>query len=124
MNGLAKYLVGVGALCIAPTQVLAQGGGCIVDQNGRVICAQADANCAANQRREIVCTTPGGGMMPDQRGEFLCGPGYCVTDQRGDVFCSNQPRGAAMVDQTGNAVCSGSCVPGTKEACVRPASKQ
>jgi hypothetical protein len=63
-------------------------------------------------------------MMNDLYGELLCGPGYCVRDQRGEVFCSSQPRGAAMVDQTGNAVCSVSCVPGTKEACVRPASKQ
>jgi hypothetical protein len=111
------------ALCNAPLQLFAQGAGCVMDQSGRVLCGPPDANCAANQRGEVFCTTPGGGMMPDQLGELLCGPGYCVRDQRGDVYCSNQPRGGAMMDQQGNAVCSGTCIRGTTQACVRPAAK-
>lgn len=120
MNGYAKLLVCVGALCFASTQVLAQGSGCIRLKNGTVICAQPDTSCAANQRGEIVCTTPGGGMMNSPNGEQLCGPGSCVRDQRGHVFCSSQPRGGATLDQNGNAVCTGGCVPGAKEACVMP----
>lgn len=111
------------ALCNAPLQLFAQGAGCVMDQSGRVLCGPPDANCAANQRGEVFCTTPGGGLMPDQLGELLCGPGYCVRDQRGDVYCSNQPRGGAMIDQQGNAVCSGTCIRGTTQACVRPAAK-
>ena len=119
MNRLARFLVGAAVLWIAPTLVLAQGG-CVTDQNGKVICRQPDSTCAANQRGDVVCTKPGGGMMNDQYGEQLCGPGYCVKDQRGNVLCSSHPRGGPTVDQSGKAVCAGSCVPGTKEACVRP----
>jgi hypothetical protein len=119
MNKLAKFLVGVAALWIAPTLVVAQGG-CVTDQNGKVVCGQPDSTCAANLRGELVCTKPGGGMMNDQNGEQLCGPGYCVREPLGNVLCSSQPRGGATVDQSGKAVCAGGCVPGTKEACVRP----
>jgi hypothetical protein len=119
MNELARFLVGVAALWIAPTLVLAQGG-CVADRSGNVVCGQPDSTCAANQRGEVVCTKPGGGMMNDQYGEQLCGPGYWVRDQRGNVLCSSQPRGGATVDQNGEAVYAGGCVPGAKEQCVRP----
>ena len=119
MNRLARFLVGVAVLWITPTLVVAQGG-CVVDQNGKVVCGRPDSTCAGNQRGDVVCTKPGGGMMNDQYGEQLCGPGYCVKDQRGNVVCSIQPRGGATVDQSGKALCAGGCVPGTKEACVRP----
>jgi len=119
MIRFARFLVGAGALWIAPTLVLAQGG-CVGVRNGKVVCGQPDSTCAANQRGEVVCTKPGGGMMNDQYGEQLCGLGYCVKDQRGNVLCSSHARGGATVDQSGNAVCAGGCVPGTKEACVRP----
>lgn len=120
MNRPLNWVCLACAFFVAATQVLAQGGGCVTDQSGKVVCGQPDASCASNQRGEILCTTPGGGMVPDQYGELLCGPGYCVRNQRGDVYCSNEPRGAAMVDQNGNAVCSGTCVRGTRQACVRP----
>jgi len=119
INRLVRLLASVAALCFAPTLVLAQGG-CVTDQDGKVICGRPDSTCATNQRGEVVCTKSGGGMMNDQYGEQLCGPGYCVKDQRGNVLCSSQPRGGAMVDQSGKALCAGGCVPGTKEACVRP----
>jgi len=120
MKRLAGFLVGVAVLWIVATLVFAQG--CVADRNGNVVCGQPDSNCAANQRGEVVCTKPGGGMTADQYGEQLCGPGTCVRDQRGVVYCSSQPRGGASVDQDGKAVCAGGCVPGSKEQCVRPSS--
>ena len=128
MNGLAKFLVGIVLLCATTSQVFAQTA-CVPDRpgqnrNGKIICGQTDSGCATNRRGEIVCTTPGGGMKNDLYGELLCGPGYCVTDQRENILCSGLPGGAASLDQTGNAVCSGGCVPATKEACIRPVSKQ
>ena len=60
-------------------------------------------------------------MKNDPYGELLCGPGGCVTDQRGNILCSSQPRGAAMVDPQGIAVCTGGCVPANVNACIRPA---
>src|ERR1035437_9321088 len=98
MNNFIKFLVGIVLLCVATSQVLAQTG-CIADRNGKLVCGQPDSSCAANRRGEIVCTTPGGGMRNDPYGELLCGPGDCVTDQRGDAFCSSLARGAASLDQ-------------------------
>ena len=122
MNRLAKFLIGTGLLCLVSVQTFAQSG-CVADRNGKVICGQPDSSCAANRLGEIVCTTPGGGMRNDPYGELLCGPGYCVTDQRGDAFCSSLARGAAALDQTGHAVCARGCIPATAEACIRPAAK-
>lgn len=129
MNGHAKFLAGIVLLCVATSQVFAQTG-CVPDRpgqnrNGKIICgqSQSDSGCATNRSGELVCTTPGGGMKNDLYGELLCGPGNCVTDQRNNILCSGQPSGAASLDQTGNAVCSGGCVPATKEACIRPVSK-
>ena len=119
MNKLLRCAFVLAALCVAPIPALAQG--CMADQNGKVVCGPPDSSCAPNQRGEILCTTSGGGMMADQYGEQLCGPGYCVRDQSGKVFCSSEPRGGASVNQDGQAVCTGGCVPGRKEACVRPA---
>ena len=119
MNRFARFPVGVAVLWIVPTLALAQA----TEHLSLLIphtAAQPDSTCAANQRGDVVCTKPGGGMMSDQYGEQLCGPGYCVKDQRGNVLCSRQPRGGATVDQSGKAVCAGGCVPGTKEACARP----
>ena len=42
MNRPARFLVGVGVLWIAPTLVLAKGG-CVTDQNGKVVCGQPDS---------------------------------------------------------------------------------
>ena len=86
MNRPLNWVCLAGAFFVAATQVLAQGGGCVTDQSGKVVCGQPYASCASNQRGEILCTSPGGGMMPDQYGELLCGPGYCVREQRGDVL--------------------------------------
>ena len=94
--------------------------GCVSGASGKVFCGQPDSSCAVNRQGEVVCTSPGGGMRNDTYGELLCGPGYCVTDQQGNALCSSVPKGAAMVDQTGKAVCSGGCVPATKDACVQP----
>src|SRR5258708_35015434 len=97
------------ALCNAPLQLFAQGAGCVMDQSGMVLCGPPDSNCAANQRGEVFCTTLGGRLMPDQLRDLLCGPGYCLRDQRLDVYCSNQPRCGAIVTQRGDAVSAGPC---------------
>ena len=96
MNSVARFLVSVAVLWIAPGLAIAQSG-CVTDQTGKVLCGPPDSTCAANQRGDVVCTSPGGGMMSDPHGEQLCGPDYCVRDQRGNVCCSSPPRGGAAV---------------------------
>jgi hypothetical protein len=122
MNHPAKFLLGISLLWIVSLNAFAQSG-CVADRGGKIFCGQPDSSCAANRLGEIACTTPGGGMRNDQYGELLCGPGYCVTDQRGNAFCSSRARGAAALDQSGNAVCSGECIPATAEACIRPGAR-
>lgn len=119
MNWSTRFLIVVAVIWTVPTLTRAQNG-CITDQNGKAICGQPDSLCAANQRGEIRCTKPGGGMQTDQYGEQLCGPGFCVRDQHGNILCSSQSRGGAIVDQSGKAFCTGGCVPGTLDTCITP----
>jgi hypothetical protein len=95
-------------------------GGCIPARDGRLVCPQPDSACMSDPDGNVLCSTPGGGIEFDRYGKPACGPGYCTKDQRGDIFCSSAPRGAAATDQNGNAVCAGSCVRAKIEACVRP----
>ena len=123
MNAIARLLIPAVAACVLTAPVEAQNAGCIADRSGKVICGPPDSSCALDRHGEVVCTKPGGGMMNDRYGELLCAPGGCVTDQRGDILCSSQPRGGAMLDQEGKAVCTGGCVPASAAACIRPTAR-
>ena len=94
--------------------------GCATARDGRLVCPQPDARCVAIRHGEVMCSTPGGGIVFNRYGEPVCGAGYCITDRRGDVFCSNTARGAAAVDRFGNAVCAVACQPAKTQACVKP----
>ena len=56
----------------------------------------------------------------DQYGQLVCGPGYCVKDLHGDIYCSSAARGAASVDISGNPVCSDNCMRASTSLCVKP----
>ena len=105
-------------LCGLPTQ--ANDRTCTPDREGKMVCPEPDASCKADRTGEIICSTAGGGIELNRYGDPVCGPGYCAKDLRGDIFCSNQARGAASVDRYGNAVCAGECVAAKPEACVKP----
>ncbi len=93
---------------------------CTRTQDGSVVCGAADTVCKTDRRGEVFCSTPGGGLLFDRLGAAQCGPGHCVRDQRGEVWCSATPRGGAATDRNGRAHCTDSCVRATVAACVRP----
>jgi len=98
---------------------LAQNQACARTQNGQVVCGAADSICIADRRGDVICSTPGGGILLDRNGVAMCGPGYCVADQRGETWCSGTPRGGAATDSSGRAHCTDECVRGSNAACVR-----
>jgi hypothetical protein len=75
-----------------------------------------------------ICSTPsdhtpqltGGGAEKDLIGQVMCGPGKCVSNLIGIVYCSSIPGGGATTDLFGQAVCVGGCVLGTAEYCKNP----
>lgn len=113
---LFSLLVILGSYGIA----CAQASECMSARDGTTVCPKPDARCKLNRYGDVVCSTPGGGIEADRYGDLLCGPGYCVKDRRGDVFCSSAPRGAAAMDRYGNATCAEACVPANNGACVVP----
>ena len=96
------------------------GSACISMRDGTTVCPKPDSQCKLNRYGDLICSTPGGGIEADRYGDLVCGPGYCVKDQRGEVFCSSAPRGASAVDLYGNASCSVACVPAASSLCVVP----
>jgi hypothetical protein len=94
------------------------GTGCVTTRDGSTVCPKPDSQCKVNRYGDVICSTPGGGIEADRYGDLACGPGYCVKDQRGDIFCSSAARGAAAVDRYGNATCSEACVKAASASCV------
>lgn len=95
---------------------------CVPDRQGKLVCPPPDGRCLADRYGAVACSTSGGGIAPDRYGELVCGPGYCTKNRRGEVLCSNSPRGAAALDRYGDATCTDECVPARAEACSRPKS--
>ncbi|MDR2991905.1 MAG: hypothetical protein LBU72_08300 [Burkholderiaceae bacterium] len=69
---------------------------------------------------KTLCSPIDGGIEIDINGKLQCGPGYCIRDLKGKVFCSTTPKGAASVDINGKPVCTGSCTPGQNRLCLTP----
>ena len=89
------------------------------DRYGRMVCPAPDSTCIADRYGDIVLH-PGGGIVRTVMAIRPADPATAPRDQRGDVFCSSSPRGAASTDRYGNAVCAGNCVQARPQACVRP----
>ena len=100
------------------------GAACVTARDGSTVCPQADAQCRQNRYGDVICSTPGGGIEINNYGDALCGPGNCVKDSHGEIFCSTQSRGAAALDRYGKAVCSDSCVKAQTASCVVPKAAQ
>jgi hypothetical protein len=79
--------------------------------------AFAQGGCTQDALGRVICAPPGGGAQTDSLGRVLCGPGQCVVDALGRVYCSSQPSGGAAVDALGRPVCVGGCVPGSSSYC-------
>jgi hypothetical protein len=94
--------------------------GCVRNVSGEVICASPGGSCMQNIYGQVLCSKPGGGIIKNGTGEILCGPGKCVRDGIGDVYCSSEPEGGAALNGLGQAVCVGGCVKGSASYCETP----
>jgi hypothetical protein len=80
----------------------------------------AQGRCVQNAIGQVICAPPGGGVQVNSIGQVLCGPGQCVIDSIGQVYCSSQPGGGAAVNNIGQPVCVGGCVRGSSSYCQTP----
>jgi hypothetical protein len=93
---------------------------CLSDRYGSVQCPPAGGSCLKDRYGEIWCSPPDGGILFDRYEVAVCGPGQCVIDNRGEVFCSSVPRGSAALNRYGEAMCTEGCVGATARACTQP----
>lgn len=95
--------------------------GCIADRTGTMQCPPPGGACLLDLHGEVKCSPPDGGILLDRYRQAVCGPGQCITTKlSGENFCSTMARGAAALNQYGEAVCTGGCVSATAQACVTP----
>ena len=66
--------------------------GCVSDRYGNVQCPPPGGTCIKDLAGEVRCSPLDGGILLDRYKVPVCGPGQCVTDIKGDVFCSSVPR--------------------------------
>jgi len=69
---------------------------------------------------QVYCSPPNGSIKLNQVGEILCGVGQCVTNSLGQMLCSSQPGGSAIIAALGNTLCTGGCVPASASLCQIP----
>ena len=125
MLSVAKTLaLSLALVCSSAIWAQSSGSVCVTARDGSTVCPQADAQCRQNRYGDVICSKSGGGIEVDNYGDVLCGPGNCVKDSHGDIFCSTTPRGAAALDRYGKAVCSESCIKAQSASCVVPRAAQ
>lgn len=96
---------------------------CFRNKDGGLRCQQGSITCLPDALGKVSCAPADGGVERNNFGEPLCGPGYCMRDWKGDVFCAKTPRGASDVDRYGEPVCVGGCMPGQAALCVKPTAR-
>jgi hypothetical protein len=94
--------------------------GCVNDRYGNVQCPPSGGSCLKDYLDEVRCSPADGGILLDRYKKAVCGPGQCIVDQAGDVFCSRAPKGSAALGRYGEAVCTEGCVRASAQACVVP----
>ena len=93
---------------------------CVNDRFGNVQCPPPGGSCLKDYLGEVRCSPADGGISLDRYKKAVCGPGQCVVDLGGEVFCSRVPKGSAALSRYGEAVCTGGCVGASAEACITP----
>ena len=94
--------------------------GCVNDRYGNVQCPPPGGTCVKDRFGEVRCSPPDGGILMDRYQVPVCGPGQCVTDTKGEVFCSRVPKGSATLDRYGDAACTDGCIHAAAQACITP----
>jgi len=103
------------ALLLLAVIAHAQGGNCVKDQYGNVVCGRGQ--CAMDQYGRVLCAREGGGAVKDRFGTVKCGVGFCATDDNGQIKCSTQPGGGAAMDSYGKVTCLGKCEDASEQRC-------
>jgi hypothetical protein len=115
-RALAAALVLAGAV-MAPAH--SQSRDCVRNTAGETVCPPARTQCMAERDNpNIKCSPPDGGIITDRYGKAVCGVGACMTDVRGDVFCSKVAAGAAGASMYGEPVCTQGCEPAKAALCT------
>ena len=113
----ASMALSAAALLAGAAGVQAQ---CITDRYGNSVCPPAGGSCMLDRNGDPVCSPPDGSITKDRYGEAVCGAGACVTNRRGEVFCSTAARGSATLDRYDEAVCTSGCAQASAAQCRRP----
>ena len=111
-------LAAIGTSSFARSQSVSPG--CLNDRYGNVQCPPPGGTCVKDLAGEVRCCPEDGGILLDRYKVPVCGPGQCVTDVKGEVFCSRVPKGSAALDRYGDAVCTEGCVSAAAQACTTP----
>jgi len=93
---------------------------CLNDRYGNVQCPPPGGTCIKDFYGEVRCSPQDGGILLDRYKVPVCGPGQCIIDIKGEVFCSRVPKGSAALDRYGDAVCTEGCVSAAAQSCITP----
>lgn len=94
--------------------------GCVNDRYDNVQCPPPGGSCLKDYLGDVRCSPADGGISLDRYKNAVCGPGQCVVNGRGEVFCSRVPKGSAALGRHDEAVCTEGCVGALAEACITP----
>jgi uncharacterized membrane protein len=95
---------------VACGAAFSQTGDCIVTLQGKTVCPPAKTVCLMERSgATIKCSPRDGGIVADRYGAAMCGVGRCILDFHGEPVCSKEAGGAAAIDMSSVAVCSGGC---------------
>ena len=89
---LIAVLATVGTIGTALSQSATPG--CVSDRYGNVQCPPPGGTCIKDRVGDVKCSPPDGGILIDRYQAPVCGPGQCVTDIKGEVFCSRVAKGS------------------------------
>ena len=98
----------------------AHAQGCVNDRYGNVQCPPPGGSCVKDLAGDVRCSPADGGITLDRYRVPVCGPGQCIADSKGEIFCSRVGKGAAALDRYGDAVCTDGCIKATAQACATP----
>lgn len=103
------------AMAVGPT--VAQATGCVNDRYGNPQCPPPGGACLKNSFGDVKCSRADGGILLDRYRDAVCGPGQCIADRNGRIFCSDAPRGSSALNLSGDPVCTSGCVPASADQC-------
>lgn len=78
----------------------------------------AQERCIQDGNFKTICAPFGGTVFQNGNFQVVCAPGQCVVEYGWQVRCSKESGGAAQINQSFQAVCSGGCVEPNRSYCA------